>query len=280
MKWKNRGLGVLLVFLVLGPFLLTTGFSVLGEPILEVTKSPTRTLPVVSKSIALYLAKNELKSVPLMDFKGAEVGDGLVLFYFPDGRPGYYEVPILKGGEVTGVMFVPASKTMPPKWMEVFEGKELVSQSLDKIAERKGIKHYRYVALGGAMFGIQTEDGTIVDLAGREYKVDLKVPFKLSIESEKNTVLWTQLERDVFGSSSRKIIAGVPTWTSTDPGNASTKYPNNVGSVADPWDYWDGCSPIAASMVVAYYDSQFRTSYLRESIIDILHFTMGTNNET
>ncbi|ALV62418.1 hypothetical protein ADU37_CDS07190 [Thermococcus sp. 2319x1] len=61
--------------------------------------------------------------------------------------------------------------------------------------------------------------------------------------------------------------------------NADTKYPNNVGSAADPWDNWDGCSPIEASMVVAYYDSQFRTPNLREAIIDILHFTMGTNSK-
>jgi len=279
MKWRNRGFGILLVFLVLGALLLNTGSSVSGSSIPEVVKSPTEASPTVSRNMALYLAKNELNNVPFADFKGAETGKKLVLFYFPDGRPAYYEVPIVRNGKIIGVMFVPALKTMPPRWMQVFKSDMLVSQQLDKIAKRRGIKHYRYVVLGAAAFGIQTDDGTVVDLTGREYRVDPKMPFRFSIESEKNVVLWAKLERNTLDSSSRKIISGVPTWTSTDTGNANTKYPNNVGSVADPWDNWDGCSPIAASMVVAYYDSHFRTPDLREAIIDILHFTMGTNNK-
>lgn len=278
MKLGNRGFGILLVFLVLGALLLNTGNSVSGGSIPEVGTNHAETSLIVSRNMALYLAKNELNNVPFMDFKGAETGKKLVLFYFPDGRPAYYEVPIIKNGKIIGVMFLPALKTMPPRWMQVFKSDTLVSQQLDKIAKRRGIKHYRYVVLGAAAFGIQTDDGTIVDLAGREYKVDPKMPFRFSIESGKNLVLWTKLERNVLGSSSIKIIAGVPTWTSTDSGNANTEYPNNVGSAADPWNDWDGCSPIAASMIVAYYDSQFRSPNLREAIIDILHFTMGTNN--
>ncbi len=225
MKLRNRGFGILLVFLVLGALLLNTESSVSGGSIPEVITNHTETSLMVSKNIASYLAKNELNNVPFMNFKGAETGKKLVLFYFPDGRPAYYEVPILKKGKIIGVMFVPALKTMPPKWMQVFKSDVLVSQQLDKIAKRRGIKHYRYVVLGAAAFGIQTDDGTVVDLAGREYRVDPKMPFKFSIESEKNIVLWTKLERNVLGGSSRKIIAGVPTWTSTDSGNANTEYP-------------------------------------------------------
>ncbi|NJF25624.1 C39 family peptidase [Thermococcus sp. Bubb.Bath] len=279
MKRKNRSMVILLVFLMLGTLLLNTESYVSGDHALEVAKSPTKALPLVSRNMALYLAKNELNSVPFMDFKGAKIGKKLVLFYFPDGRPAYYEVPIFMGRKLIGVMFMPASKTMPPGWMQVFEARKLVSQQLDKIAETRGIRHYRYVVLGAAMFGIQTGDGTVVDLAGREYRIDPKMPFRFSIESEKNVMLWAKLERDASKSSSIKIIEGVPTWTSTDTGNANTKYPDNVGSAPDPWDDWDGCSPIAASMVVAYYESQFRTAYLREAIIDVLHFTMGTNNK-
>ncbi|BAD85939.1 hypothetical protein, conserved [Thermococcus kodakarensis KOD1] len=278
MKLKNRSLGILLMFLILGMTLLNTESYVFGDPALEVAKSSTKVLPQVSRNVALYLAKNELNSFPFMDFKGAEIGKKLVLFYFPDGRPAYYEVPLLKDGKVVGVMFIPALKTMPPGWMQVFEARKLVSQQLDKIAETIGIKHYRYVVLGAAMFGIQTEDGTVVDLAGREYRIDPSASFRFSIESKKNEVLWVKLEKDALKSSPRKIIEGVPTWTSTDTGNANIGYPNNVGPAPDPWGDWDGCSPIAASMVVAYYDSQFRSAYMREAIIDILHFTMGTDS--
>lgn len=151
--------------------------------------------------MALYLAKNELNSFPFMDFKGAEIGKKLVLFYFPDGRPAYYEVPLLKDGKVVGVMFIPALKTMPPGWMQVFEARKLVSQQLDKIAETIGIKHYRYVVLGAAMFGIQTEDGTVVDLAGREYRIDPSASFRFSIESKKTRC---------SGSSWKRMPSKVP----------------------------------------------------------------------
>ena len=271
--------GILLMFLVLGALLLNPGGYVSGQPTPRDSTNPTRVTPLVSNGVAMRLAEEELHRVPFEDFKGVKVGKELVLFYFPDGRPAYYEVPLIRGEKVIGVMFIPASKTMPPGWMQVFKSRELISKQLDGIAKRMGVKHYRYVVLAAAVFGIQTDGGVVVDLAGREYKINPRAPFRFSIESERNVALWAKFEKSRFGGQSRKIIDGVPTWTSTDPGNASTRYPNNVGSAPDPWDNWDGCSPIAASMVVAYYDSKFRTAPMREAIIDILHFTMKTDSK-
>ncbi|WP_297523744.1 hypothetical protein [Thermococcus sp.] len=279
MNWRSEGLGILLMFLLLGALPLNPESYVAGHHTPKDPTNPTKVIILVSNNVALHLAEKELNSIPFEDFKGAKVGKKLVLFYFPDGRPAYYEVPLLRGGKLIGVMFIPASKTMPPEWMQVFKSRELISKQLDGIAKRRGFKHYRYVVLGAAVFGIQTDGGVVVDLAGREYKINPRAPFRFSIESERNVVLWAKFEKSLLGGSSRKIISGVPTWTSTDSGNADTRYPNNVGSVPDPWDNWDGCSPIAASMVVAYYDSQFRTAPMKEAIIDILHFTMKTDSK-
>jgi len=70
-------------------------------------------------------------------------------------------------------------------------------------------------------------------------------------------------------------IYGVPAWTSDDSGNSNIQYPNNVGSAPDPWNDWDGCSPIAGSMVIGYYESLLD----KEEIIDILHHTMSTSTD-
>ena len=150
--------------------------------------------PKVSPDTARYLAKIELDKVPFPELKDAKIGE-MKLFYFPDGRPAYYEVPVLKEGKIIGVMFVPALKTMPPTWMQVFKGNELISQQLDKLAKERGITNYRYVVLGAAIFGIQKEDGTVVDMAGREYKIDPNKPFKFAIESEENVGLWDSFTR-------------------------------------------------------------------------------------
>ncbi|ACS33095.1 hypothetical protein [Thermococcus gammatolerans] len=92
--------------------------------------------PKVSPDTARYLAKIELDKVPFPEFKDAKIGE-MKLFYFPDGRPAYYEAPLLKGGKVVGIMFVPALKTMPPTWMQVFKGNELIASNWIN-SQRKG----------------------------------------------------------------------------------------------------------------------------------------------
>nr|WP_277346688.1 C39 family peptidase [Thermococcus sp. Bubb.Bath] len=74
-----------------------------------------------------------------------------------------------------------------------------------------------------------------------------------------------------------KHIPNVPTWTTTDPGSYPTVYPYNVGPNGDPWSWWDGCAPIAASMVIAYYEPQLQDPWNREALIDIIHHTMKTD---
>lgn len=197
MIWKSKRLGILLlILLVLGMAVLNTGAKASGispgDPDKGVIASH-QTLRV-SPNTAKYLARTELNRLPFSELRNAEVGK-MTLFYFPDGRPAYYEVPLLKGGKVIGIMFVPALKTMPPTWMQVFKGNIPISQQLDKLAKERGITHYRYVVLGAAIFGIQKEDGTVIDMAGREYKIDPNKPFKFAIESEGNVGLWDSLTR-------------------------------------------------------------------------------------
>lgn len=94
----------------------------------------------------------------------------------------------------------------------------------------------------------------VVDLVGREYRIDLSVLFRFLIEFKKNEVFWVKLEKDVFKSFLRKIIEGVLIWIFIDIGNVNIGYFNNVGFVLDLWGDWDGCFLIVVLMVVVYYD--------------------------
>ena len=195
MRQRVKRFGIVLLVLVLSMAILSTGARAFGTPTkIPIKISEPNPTPKVSPSLAQYLARTELDKVPFPEFKDAKIGE-MKLFYFPDGRPAYYEAQLLKGGKVVGIMFVPALKTMPPTWMQVFKGNELISQQLDKLAKERGITNYRYVVLGAAIFGIQKEDGTVVDMAGREYKIDPNKPFKFAIESEENVGLWDSFTR-------------------------------------------------------------------------------------
>jgi len=95
-------------------------------------------------------------------------------------------------------------------------------------------------------------------------------------------------------------VSGVPAWTSKDGGCENWEYKNpwnpfsgktcvnpetterwegNDGK--DAWDSdgnWDGCAPIAGSMVTAYHTGKKFEVY-REWVIDVLHELMNTSFE-
>ncbi|WP_435361668.1 C39 family peptidase [Haloarchaeobius sp. DFWS5] len=72
-------------------------------------------------------------------------------------------------------------------------------------------------------------------------------------------------------------VSGVPCWTAQDLGGGDS---TNIGWGIDEWDDWDGCSPIAASMVLGYHENVSESNgSRRESLIDRLHINMDTSND-
>ncbi|WP_461862691.1 C39 family peptidase, partial [Thermococcus sp.] len=114
------------------------------------------------------------------------------------------------------------------------------------------------------------------DLKVRKYPMSVKLEFnKEKVKKSRDTLVSTSDYETQDLDMEYNEISGVPAWTSTDDGNANVQYPNNVGPASDPWDDWDGCSPIAGSMVIGYYEPLLD----KEEIIDILHHTMGTSTD-
>ncbi|NJD98295.1 hypothetical protein E3E26_00535 [Thermococcus sp. LS1] len=262
------------------PAVLLIGLFLLGG---IVTAAPVDKPEAVPLATVKALAVRELHKFP--EFNGA-VPTNPTPLYFPDGRLAAYEFRMVKNGKTIGYIIVSANRNLPPAILEAGFGEKTPSDLMKELAVRKGAKNYRFAYLGGLSYGLLIGD-KLMDIKGREYKKPSRYTLSLEVEATKNQKEWKSIESIVLTTpkypitplatiTSEKIIYGVPAWTDTDPGGASDT-DSNLGPAPDPWGDDDACAPIAGSMVVGYYEPQYRTDWYREAIIDILHDLMHTD---
>ncbi|EEB72906.2 C39 family peptidase [Thermococcus sp. AM4] len=285
-----------LVVLFLGVLLL--GGVVISTPVKAGGNNRKDILPVVRK-----LAIRELHKFP--EFSGA-IPTNPVPLYFPDGELAAYEFKVVRRGQTIGYIIVSANKKLPPTILEAGMGPETPSEIMKKLAKKKGLHNYKVVYFAGLEYGLLSKD-KVIDSRGMEHRKPNYYQF-IAGASPDSINKWATIESTSYSSSytststitSEKILYDVPAWTSTDEGGASEPLPPGANSInpnlmsvysstsnpydyigpnPDPWKEYDGCAPIAASMVVAYYDTQYRNDWYREAIIDILHETMKTDYE-
>ncbi len=286
------------------PIVLLVGLLLLGG---VVTAAPVDKPEAVPLATVKALALRELHKFP--EFNGA-VPTNPTPLYFPDSRLAAYEFRMMRNGKTIGYIIVSANRNLPPAILEAGFGEKTPSDLVKELAARKGVKTYHFAYFSGLNYGILAGD-KVVDMKGREYRKPNT--YKLSIEGNipKNAGGWEVLQTKMltdkkvsetftFGATATateyKVLYTVPSWTSTDSGGAdpsppgsnsilvpkvlsSSGYYSFVGPNPDPWTDYDGCAPIAGSMIVAYYEIQYRDSWYREAVIDILHMTMQTQGE-
>ena len=242
--------------------------------------------PQTAEKVALTYVEWISKNIPLYKaWEGSRVSKIPKIYYLPDGSKAAYEFTILKNGKIVGYIMISAREDLPP--VLEFGKSKPPSMNIEKVKVKYRVKRLLY--LGALLYAADIGNGKAVhlrDMRIMEYpqKVTFNVDRKaaeaswMSILKETNKDVF--LKSDVGIQSSTPVISdwsqvdGVPSWTSEDSGNADIQYPNNIGIQPDPWDTWDGCTPIAASMVIGYYVS-FPD---KESIIDVLHHTMHTDD--
>nr|WP_240920757.1 C39 family peptidase [Thermococcus sp. CX2] len=258
-----------------------------------VTAAPVEKPEAVPLATVKALAVRELHKFP--EFNGA-VPTNPTPLYFPDGRLAAYEFRMVKNGKTLGYIIVSANRNLPPAILEAGFGEKTPSDLMKELATRKGVKTYRFVYFSGLNYGLLTGE-KVIDMKGKEYKKPERYKLTMEDKSQENQKKWmnTETYESQVSTVSYKVLYTVPAWTESDPGGASDSLPpgtNSIGQIstlassydyigpnADPWDDWDGCAPIAASMIIGYYEIQYRDSWYKEAVIDILHETMLTDDE-
>lgn len=172
------------------------------------------------------------------------------------------EIPVLAYGRGTA----------PHKHLESARG----------VARARGASvHNRFLYHGGVEYGVETTDRRMVDLRGNRLKARPAVENVESLKPTHNrdgelSSQGEKLNAPDWSGSTDDSISGVPNWTESDDGGASS---TDYGSGADTWGEWDGCTPIAASMVIGFHEgiSEYQTD-AREALIDRLHDDMNTDS--
>jgi len=240
--------------------------------------------PQIAEKVALTYVGWISENIPqYREWSDAKVSKIPQFYYLPDGSKVAYEFTVLKNGKVVGYILISARKDLPP--VLEFGKSRPPSMNLGKVKTKYKVKRLLY--LGALLYGADIGNGKAVHL--RDMRL-MTYPFKVTFNMDHKAAeaswegILKKINTDMFSNSDVEIqsstpvvsdwgyIWGVPSWTSEDAGNADIPYPDNVGDLPDPWDDWDGCTPIAASMVLGYYISYPD----KESIIDILHHTMNT----
>ncbi|MCU4717479.1 hypothetical protein [Halapricum hydrolyticum] len=215
----------------------------------------------------------------------AKVADGDSIVYTPRA----WVFPIENRGDDVGYIAIDAKQTVSP--VLAYGKSEAPQRNVDdaiQVAKANGNSiHKRFLYQGGTQFGVETTDRRLVDLRSRsvtslapvEDRRSLLPSDKSGLRSSSNIGLSNIGGGDApdwSGGTDDEVAGEVPNWTEDDDGGASI---TNYGDGADSWDGWDGCTPIAASMVIGYHeglndDDQDQA----DALIDRLHVDLGTND--
>ncbi|WP_175417008.1 C39 family peptidase [Natrinema pallidum] len=147
-------------------------------------------------------------------------------------------------------------------------------------ANSRGLSAQRmFLYNGGVEFGIVSKEGPYIDLRGgyvRE-KPLAKNMESLSPDSGTVNIAGKDGDGDDWERSTDEEITGVPNWTESDGGGVSS---TNYGNGRDAWGGWDGCVPIASSMVIGYHeDISRREEDKKNALIDHLHDIHNTDDD-
>lgn len=220
-------------------------------------------------------------------------------------KPRAWVFPIEHRGDDVGYLSLDATGSEPtvlaygrdPAPQRQYEDAEASATERGLAAQRTFIYH------GGTEFGVATKEDTYVDLRGN-YARDKRPAKSRAALSPKNDrqrahararAASENASLDEFRPTDDPIISkskgdgpsnwdrntdeeiyGVPNWTEHDAGGASS---TSYGTGRDSWDRWDGCVPIASSMVIGYHENIYSwQDDEREALIDRLHDIHNTTD--
>jgi len=254
---------------------------------------------LVPKGVAKTRAKSKVQQLSRRDefsgWKNARLGTPTT-FHMRNTETGpkylrsAYVFPVQKQGNSVGYVTAAAQSS----WAPILEYSKATPPTTyvqpAKAAARSSQKSLTGNLLyhGGVEYGLELASGEAMNVRNKiskplgngispdsmAFKSDQVAAQKDALSSDSETVTTDAVTPQALSDT----IADVPAWTSTDSGGASS---TSYGTGDDEWADWDGCSPIAGSMIIAYHEgvNEWETNE-REAIIDHLHDTMLTDDDT
>ncbi|ADJ26832.1 hypothetical protein Dehly_1552 [Dehalogenimonas lykanthroporepellens BL-DC-9] len=227
---------------------------------------------------------------------------GPVVYYAVDGTKVAYEFTVVNMDEPIGYVIISATKDLPPL-LEAGEGRSpssylketknlAIMENLTSSADKP-----RFLWWGALTYSVQygeqmKEKGLAIHLqSGRIMSVPSELPV-FEVDTTLAEAAWIEVMNKsnqvgtVVRSSNYHWITGVPCYYqqgwSGGHGDDYSQYatwPSCRGTGADPWAKWDGCTPIAGSMILGYWDGMGYTSIPNgeDLLIDDCHHWMHTD---
>lgn len=261
---------------------------------------------VVPKAEAREAARAQVREAAqrseFADWADAEVGSGrtFVLQNAEEGprhQPSAYVFTVENGGEALGYVTAAAQYEWAPilEFSRATPPTALVDQTNAAARERGHSPTGNLLYHGGVKYGVELAGGEVMNVRnGRVEPVSAISPSEKSFDEEfaeerRNALVSGGAVNGAAGigaggsaaASSAAMdysnkVRGVPAWTEHDDGGWYETY---MGCGVDEWDEWDGCSPIAGSMVIGYHEYVDEDEDCeRELLIDRLHIYMKTDD--
>lgn len=251
------------------------------------------------------------------DWRGAKPGPARTYHMKNAGRgpeylPSAYVFSVEKRGDERGYVTVGAQESLPPvvEYSKADPPRQGFDRARATARGRGASTGDRLIYQGGVQYGVEASDGSVVNLRnGRAIENNPGVdPEGVAAGQRLTRDRWGALDdalsdsglaggtglsgiaRAVTGSGvSPTAVSAVastgssdnlwwtPCWTEHDDGGADS---TEVGPGDDEWGDWDGCVPVAASMVIGHHEWVSESNEEeRERIIDRLHWTMNTTDD-
>jgi hypothetical protein len=202
-----------------------------------------------------------------------------------------YVYPVKKGNESVGYITASAQRGLAPimEYSTATPPMEQFSETATN-AKSQGMRSTgRPVYHGGTKYELELANGRGLNVRnGQLSRLGETSATEFEFDSDETRQQWKDIDANFgtapSGGSSGGAdtpscdlcdhVSGVPCWTSSDDGGANS---TDFGTGKDSWQDWDGCTPIAGSMIVGYHEniSEWQDNE-RERIIDKLHETMNT----
>ncbi|RLM68626.1 hypothetical protein DVK07_10950 [Halorubrum sp. Atlit-26R] len=199
-----------------------------------------------------------------------------------------YVFPVRKKDEEVGYITTSAHRSREPV-LEYSTGtsptQKLVSAEAT-VAQQADLSAGHPIYTGGIAYGLEVGGSQVLNVQdGSVSHLRAGSPGELQFTGTDSEHRWELVQDGTYGedrtygtegiSPTDGNLAGVPVWTETDSGNADS---TSIGTGADSWNKWDGCTPISASMIIGFHENVYSwQDDERESIIDRLHQKMETN---